>query len=586
MNIKLFSDLKKSKTLLTNNNNTTNEEIVSYLDDIINFDKIFLNTRIEKIFYRDLEFYLNYNGQNENTIFDKLDNTFTLSGKRVLKLMLDNPTYNVRLLLNRQNHIKYMHHLIKKKSIGDILLNLKKVEKDIFWLWKPKEKTVKKMYDLLYFNKNYLNFINCSPILLQIYYYFKLIFSPFFSIISPLSTLIFPYIITKFIYKIPIPFTAYLKLLKAYFLSVGKSYYSMFSLALSIFMYFYNIYIIVELYLKDINLLSNIYNKCINITEFLDLSKKLYNFYEEECNNFNYFSNCNSDIFKFKGSIMTNIGKILNTYQDISHYRDKLIPIINFIGNVDFYYSSAILFDKFKNNICFAEYVKNKDPFLLVKDVYHPSLFNTKCIKNSLTIGYKNPQNAIITGPNAGGKSTFIKSLAISLLLSQTIGISLCKKFVLTPFKVINSYLHIPDDKGTESLFEAQVNRCKNHINILKKLEPNDFSFIIMDEIFNSTSHDEGVASAYAILKNISSYTNSISLITTRYKYLTKLATTDSFKNYYIPVKFDPIDKKKYKYTYKLKNGISNQIITFDVLKKQGLSEEIINLAEKEMLKI
>ena len=113
-----------------------------------------------------------------------------------------------------------------------------------------------------------------------------------------------------------------------------------------------------------------------------------------------------------------------------------------------------------------------------------------------------------------------------------------------------------------------------------------NFSFIIMDEIFNSTSHDEGVASAYAILKNISSYTNSISLITTHYKYLTKLATTDSFKNYYIPVKFDKNDKKKYEYTYKLKNGISNQIITFDVLKKQGLSEDIINSAEKEMLKI
>ena len=54
-----------------------------------------------------------------------------------------------------------------------------------------------------------------------------------------------------------------------------------------------------------------------------------------------------------------------------------------------------------------------------------------------------------------------------------------------------------------------------------------------MDEIFNSTSHDEGVASAYAILKNISSYTNSISLITTHYKYLTKLCSPSLHKLFF-----------------------------------------------------
>ena len=53
----------------------------------------------------------------------------------------------------------------------------------------------------------------------------------------------------------------------------------------------------------------------------------------------------------------------------------------------------------------------------------------------------------------------------------------------ITPFSIINSYLHIPDSIGHSSLFEAEMYRSKDHINILKKLN-NGFAFIIMDEIF------------------------------------------------------------------------------------------------------
>ena len=142
--------------------------------------------------------------------------------------------------------------------IGELLEQIKLVEDDIMWFWKEKPKAIRKMYDLLYFS-SYLDFINIDPIIMQIYYYFKLIFSPIFSVLSPLTTLIFPYIITRFVYGLRVPFTAYLKLLKTYFISAKQSYYSIFSLALSIFMYFYNIYIIVELYLKDINILENMF---------------------------------------------------------------------------------------------------------------------------------------------------------------------------------------------------------------------------------------------------------------------------------------------------------------------------------------
>ena len=53
-------------------------------------------------------------------------------------------------------------------------------------------------------------------------------------------------------------------------------------------------------------------------------------------------------------------------------------------------------------------------------------------VKNDIVLDPNN--NLVITGPNAGGKSTFIKSIAINIILSQTLCIAFCDKIELTPF--------------------------------------------------------------------------------------------------------------------------------------------------------
>ena len=91
-------------------------------------------------------------------------------------------------------------------------------------------------------------------------------------------------------------------------------------------------------------------------------------------------------------------------------------------------------------------------------------------VKNTIKLGGGNNRNAIITGPNAGGKSTFIKSLTLSILFSQTLGITTANSFKLTPFSLVNTYLNIPDIKGKESLFEAEMHRAREHLVKLKSL--------------------------------------------------------------------------------------------------------------------
>ena len=176
-------------------------------------------------------------------------------------------------------------------------------------------------------------------------------------------------------------------------------------------------------------------------------------------------------------------------------------------------------------------------------------------------------KNIIITGPNAAGKSTFIKTILLNILFSQTISLSTSENIDLTLFKNLNSYLHIPDTKGKESLFEAEMNRSLNYINYLKENE-DDKSLIIMDELFSSTNNKEGIEAAKIVCKEMVKYKNNLTLLTTHYSELSSLEKeTKKFKNYKFLIRRN--EKNDIVFTYKLKKGFSKDYIALELFSKK-----------------
>jgi len=236
------------------------------------------------------------------------------------------------------------------------------------------------------------------------------------------------------------------------------------------------------------------------------------------------------------------------------------------------------------NNFSYAEYIDSNTPVLEINGLWHPCISDEKVVKNDIQIGNRNrgeegKNNVIITGPNAGGKSTFIKSTIINIIFAQTLGICPCDSIKLVPFYYISSQINIPDCKGKESLFEAEMHRSLDNINIIQSLSKDKFSFLVMDEIFNSTNPVEGISGAYAICKKLASMENSINIISTHYLYLTKLAKhfKDKFTNYKINVNID--ENNKITYPYKISKGVSKQTIAIELLKENGFDEDIIETA-------
>ncbi len=606
---------------LLQNNETTIDEKINIIDnDIVNDDKNILLKKISNLFLstddpiihnqidlddnvlRDLNIFYDSNQNKDNSVFNIINNTSTLYGEYTLRFWLSSPTTNINILKKRQKNIKLL--LTQKdlyQNITDRINNIINSENKILWFWQDINEDIQSLYDIVYFKIPYIDtLLNNNELILNISNIYKIFIAPSLTILTPIMTFIIPYILLMIFNKNKnIQFTSFIKLIyntMSYMPSMFNilpqqysnkaKYFSLFMAGIWVFLYvqsgYYSVissmqtHKIINILHKKINTIANLIRNVTEIKTITNNIKMLYKIDEE----LEYFNNIfKSDIFYNGPKIMSNKGKILSIYHNFLDNKDKLINILKYIGEIDVYMSLAKLYNKFKssdNRYCFAKYIKCKVPNILVNNIWHPNLNNNPHL-NSIVID-KNNKNLLITGPNRAGKSIFIKSLAISILFSQTIGIVCASQYKITPFTIINSYLHIPDSTGHCSLFEAEMYRAKDHINMLKNKER---AFIIMDEIFTSTNYVEGYSAAYAIGKKLSQFNNSVSIITTHFTGLNKLEedTGGKIKNY----KFS-IDRDKdgqIIYTYNLERGYSQQYIALELLKDSNFDIDIIDNALK-----
>jgi DNA mismatch repair ATPase MutS len=218
-------------------------------------------------------------------------------------------------------------------------------------------------------------------------------------------------------------------------------------------------------------------------------------------------------------------------------------------------------------------------PLLNIEGMVHPCIDRSKSVENEVNLGqHAEDQNLIITSPNSSGKSILIKSIIVNVVMAQTMGIACATHFELTPFKFINTQINVPDTTGHESLFEAEMHRCKHNLDALETLNGKGYSLIVMDEIFNSTNPLEAVAGAFAVCKKMAQYTNNILIFTTHYNYLTKLVKEKEtrFANYRMET---IVDGENIMFTYRFQKGVNKHLLALELLRKNGFENSIIDEA-------
>lgn len=205
--------------------------------------------------------------------------------------------------------------------------------------------------------------------------------------------------------------------------------------------------------------------------------------------------------------------------------------------------------------------------------LYYPPYENP--VKNDVVIDKK----IIITGPNAAGKTTVIKSTLLNIILSQQIGYGFYETAHIRPYDYLHCYLNIPDTSGRDSLFQAESRRCKEILDCLEK-ENTKNHFCIFDELYSGTNPYEAVASAYGYIDHLSNMKNVDLMLTTHYIQLcTNLKSNRHVKNYHMSVEI----KSDYnvEYLYKFKKGISTIKGGIKVLYDLEYPESIIERTKK-----
>ena len=221
---------------------------------------------------------------------------------------------------------------------------------------------------------------------------------------------------------------------------------------------------------------------------------------------------------------------------------------------------------------------KSKKVKLYIKNAYHP------CIADNIvgnTVDMSN--NIIITGPNAAGKTTLLKTTVINVLLAQQIGYGFHQGGYITPFHSIHCYLNIPDTNARDSLFQAEARRCVDILKYIKQ-HKNEKHFCIFDELYSGTNPYEAVATAYSYLDFITENPNIRFMLTTHYIRLCKL-----FRKHKQVVNYNmETEIKDYipEYSYKMVKGVSKIKGGIIVLKQLNYPTKILNEANQIINKL
>jgi len=204
-----------------------------------------------------------------------------------------------------------------------------------------------------------------------------------------------------------------------------------------------------------------------------------------------------------------------------------------------------------------------------LEEYSHPLLDQSKVVSNTFQI--KDKKVLLITGPNTGGKTVAIKSIALACYLNQ-MSLPLTVKYA--PTLPIFNRIHL--DIGDEQSIEQSLSTFSSHLyrirDILKYAKPNDL--IVFDELCSGTDPEEGSALAIAIIKKIIEL-NCFSLITTHYPAVKSFALSSKA----IIIAAMGFDKTSLSPTYKFFPNSTESSFAFSIASKIGLDSSLVTEA-------
>lgn len=203
---------------------------------------------------------------------------------------------------------------------------------------------------------------------------------------------------------------------------------------------------------------------------------------------------------------------------------------------------------------------------LEAKEMGHPLISREICIRNDINIS-QSPYFMIITGANMAGKSTYLRTIGINLVLACMGSVVCAKQFRFYPAKLLTNLRTADSLVNNESYFLAELKRLKMIISQLEnKQEP---LFIILDEILKGTNSEDKQNGSLALIKRFINM-GGVGIIATHDLALGSLEQQfpNKVKNYHFDAS---ISNDKLVFTYKLNDGIATKMNATFLMKAMNI---------------
>jgi hypothetical protein len=511
--------------------------------------------------------------------------------------------------------LKESQKLLKNKTKGSEITASDQIKMNDIWTEIRGETGFAEKYSYIEWER--LSILNNSSKFLQCLSIYNMA-SPIFSLMLPIIFMIIPLIIIK-ARGLPITIEKYIELLKMVFKKhqLGQIFnLSNASFEKLIYVIASAIFYVIQIYQNIMSCrkfyynMAKIHEQLFTVRDYLKQTIENMDVLEKQCSGLKtyrsfieYMHNqrviCQhmlKEITKVVPNKLTckKIGQIGHTMKCFyqlyknNEFHEALEYSFGFNGYMD--NLNGVRENMSKKYISSCKFIcKKKGSATKFTDAYFPTLVHNKPVKNS----YKLDKHLLITGPNAAGKTTLLKTTIFNIILSQQLGYGFYKKASLQPYDMIHCYINIPDTSARDSLFQAEAKRCKDILNKISASAAGTSAagttsaagptsaitlrhFCVFDELYSGTNPYEAISSAYAFLKYLHKYDSVNFVLTTHFLDLCKRLEKESkMHNYHMKIELINDD---FKYTYKMEKGISEIKGGIKVLKDLEYPNEIINM--------
>ncbi len=475
---------------------------------------------------------ITWNDLDMDALFLQMNQTFSAAGEEYLYALLHKPVISEKERLERDQIIEYfIHHSKERSKIGEILLEVGKLQEISVFEYLC-------MLDKVPIDRS-LTHIICFPLML----------------IAGISIAWWPvYGITAFMAALGYTIISYYHR-KA---QIGK-YYSVLSYMLT--------------FMGGAQKISQC--SCPEIQEYIDECKSLVgNMSGFRRGSFLIFSGKNgSDGFLdivmdyVRMFLHVDLVKFNSMIRIFMKEKNSFVKLFTLMGKID----AMIAVASYRTylgleNICKPEFVEGGTS-IEVKDLFHP------LISDPVKSSFHEQQSVLITGSNASGKSTFLKSVAINAILSQSTNTSLASCYKASRFKVFSSMALRDNIFNNESYFIVEIKSLKR---ILDHVESEIPMLCFVDEVLRGTNTLERIAASSQILLNISQE-NALCFAATH-----DIELTDILEKHYSNYHFtEDIVNNHVIFSYELLEGKATSRNAIRLLSMLGYDKSIVKRAEE-----